>query len=570
MVTAIRTGAVVGIEGFAVTVEVDISRGLPGFYLVGLPTTAVKESRERVLAALRHSGIGIPSGKVVVNLAPAGIRKEGAAYDLAIALGVVAAQEPTEATTAARDAVVLGELSLFGDVRPVRGLLAIVLDAAARGERRVVVPACQVGEAGLSRGIDVVGVATLADAVHWWRTGVSRSVSSGAEPDHRARSRLRPAPPAKPEPGAEITELAVAGGLDLRELVPSALARQAAAIAAAGHHNLLLIGPPGAGKTRLARLVGALQPALTRDEGLEVTRIHGAAGILPEATLVRRRPFRAPHHTTTRAGLIGGGAALRPGEVTLAHRGTLFLDEVAEFAPAVLDALREPLEDGRVTITRGSGTVTFPARFQLLAAMNPCRCGYLGSSRRSCGCSAAEVRRYRTRLSGPLLDRFDICVEMPECVGGLLLFTDPDTGQAPGPASGPLSGGGCRSSRSAAVPETDNAGATADWRNGSVGTALPAAQQLLAVERGLPPDVPAPLLTRLRGYGLTDTALAHLDGVRVPLGLSIRGVLRCARVARTIAALDRTATVTASHISEALTFRREALAAFQPADSDML
>lgn len=537
MITAIRSGAVVGIEGFAVTVEVDISRGLPGFYLVGLPTTAVKESRERVLAALRHSGIAVPSGKIVVNLAPAGIRKEGASYDLAIALGVVAAQRPAAAAVPARQTVVLGELSLFGEVRPVRGLLAIVLDAVARGERRVLVPACQVREAALAGGIEVVGVSTLAAAVRWWRTGEDPDKTGGTAHSKTPGKVVKPERPAAVR--AEGAVCAAAEPLDLGALVPSALARQAAVIAAAGHHNLLLIGPPGAGKTRLARLIGALQPVLSRAEGLEVTRIHGAAGILPEATLVRRRPFRAPHHTITRAGLIGGGASLRPGEITLAHRGILFLDEIAEFAPAVLDALREPLEDGRVTVTRGSGTVAFPARFQLLAAMNPCRCGFLGSRRRACACSAAEVRRYRTRLSGPLLDRFDLYVEIPEYGGELAAAT----------ADRPKRGD-----------------ATHGWRGGEVGSVLHAAQRRLASADEPAREAATVLSGRLRGYGLTDSAVARLKELRAPLGLSVRGVLRCARVARTIAALDGTAAVEAGHVGAALAFRREALATFSAAE----
>jgi len=531
MVARIRTGAVAGIDGCTVTVEVDVSRGLPGFHLVGLPSAAVRESRERVLAALRHAGHRFPAGRVTVNLAPADIRKTGATYDLAIALGVIAAQQgrrapPTRretATAAAAAALVVGELSLFGDVRPVRGLLAIVLDAAARGERKVVVPAEQAWEARLVSGVEVVPVRTLTEAAAWLLQGRTPADTATPERDHPDQRRF---PAGRPRPSPDAI-LATVAGQDL--------ARRAAVIAAAGGHNLVLVGPPGAGKTRLARILGDLLPDLAGDAALEVTRIHSAAGALAEPGLIRRPPLRAPHHTVTRAGLVGGGGDPRPGEVTLAHRGLLFLDEMAEFAASSLDALREPLEEGIVTVVRSSGSRTFPARFQLVAALNPCRCGFLGSRRQRCLCTPAIRDRYRQRLSGPLLDRCDLFVEMAE----------PDA---------VLLGSGV------AVPRPEG-----DWRRGSAVAAIARARRWRAERQD---DPAVSVAERVAHLGLTTEAADHLERIRRRLHMSVRGVLRCARVAATIAALDGESGVERAAVDEALQFRRGHIAALAAAAAE--
>jgi magnesium chelatase family protein len=500
MVTKIKSGALAGIEGLAVTVEVDISRGLPGFHLVGLPNAEVRESRQRVLAALRNSGVRLPPGKITVNLAPAGIRKEGASFDLAIAMGVMAAQGEainTECVDGDGAPLFLGELSLFGQLQPVRGLLAMVLAAAERGDRLVVVPIDQAREAGLARGIRVVGARNLADVIHWWRTGMEPPV---AAPKRKIASPVHNK---------------TVGGLVGLNGQPSLL--KAAVIAAAGRHNMLMVGPPGTGKTRLARLLGSSQSPLGKAESLEVTRIHSAAGILAEGRLLRQRPFRSPHHTLTKAGLVGGGANLRPGEVTLAHGGMLFLDELAEFSPAVLDVLREPLEEGRITLARGSGSRIFPAAFQLVAAMNPCRCGFLGSGLKPCRCSPAERRRYLSRLSGPLLDRFDLFVSVGSWKGKFLKEED-----------GPVP-----------CPPADN------WR------------QLMTT--GSWPDLQG-AMSKKEGPRLSGSAKQHLNAIREPLGLSLRAIHSSLRVASTIARLDHSPTVGKAHVVEALEFRLENLA----------
>jgi len=511
MATRIKTGALAGIDGLAVTAEVDISRGLPGFHLVGLPGAEVRESRERVLAALRHSGVRLPVGKITVNLAPAGIRKEGAFFDLAIAMGIVAAGHPPnrqDGPGRRSEALFIGELSLFGELRPVRGLLAIVLAAARAGEDRVVVPAVQAGEAALVAGVDVVGVSSLSEAIGWWRTGRVPAPVRGN----------RSGKPAQGADGPGRTPAALLAGLEGQPLV-----RKAAVLAAVGGHHLLLVGPPGTGKTRLARILGDLQAPLEERQALEVTRIHSAAGLLSEAALMTRRPFRAPHHTITRTGLAGGGAGPRPGEVTLAHGGLLFLDEFPQFAPAVLDVLREPLEEQSISLVRQRGRRTFPADFQLVAAMNPCRCGYLGSTHRPCRCSAGERARYLSRISGPLLDRFDLFVEVGPWQGRFLT--------APG---GGLPGGAV--SRSA--------GAT--WRECPQQEDIEAARLRLRGWKQVPNEAM-----------LTGQAAVFLDESRQPLGLSLRGVKRCLAVARTLAALDGARRIDRVQVREALEFRRE-------------
>lgn len=509
MGVVMRTGGLLGIEGCQVSVEVDLCRGLPAFHLVGLANTAVRESRERVLAAIRNSGYRLPAGRVTVNLAPADVRKEGSGHDLAIAVAVIAAElaRRGEYRPVAERGVLLGELSLFGEVRPVRGLLPIVLDVKARGGKTVVVPAAQAWEARLVSGIGVVAVGCLREAVDWQLRGVPPPLRCEADVTEHAAS-------------APAAETALAGLADLH-LARQPLAARAAVLAAAGRHHLLLVGPPGAGKTRLARLLWQLLPRLTPEEALTVTRIHSAAGLLTSPGLVWRPPLRAPHHTITTAGLLGGGAQLRPGEVTLAHHGVLVLDELAEFAGHTLDALREPLTEGLVRVTRLSGQRVFPAAFQLVATANPCRCGWLGSRLRNCSCPAADQVRYRARLSGPLRDRFDLTVEMGD-----------------GPESG--------------LSEA----AEADLRLEELARRLQTARRLLAACRE--PPAAWPLAKRVRDYGLDAGALEVLERARRPLGLSIRGLLRACRVARTIAALAGRRPVTAGDLQEALQFRHEA------------
>ncbi len=380
MLAAVTTFALDGIGSREVTVEVDARRGLPTFTLVGLADRAVRESRERVRAAMLNSGLEFPQQRLAANLAPAHVHKHGASFDLAIAVGLLAAtaQVPHERLTTH---AVCGELSLSGRLRPVRGVLAFAVGARRSGYDHLIVPEENAEEAGLVSGLDVLAVPDLRRMVELLRGEWT------PEPPPRAERAYRP-----PQPDLELSD--VRGHPD---------AKRALEIAAAGGHNLLMIGPPGAGKTMLARRLPAILPPLSFEEALEVTQIHSAAG-LGTGGLVDRRPFRSPHHTVSPQGLVGGGSPVRPGELTLAHRGVLFLDELAEFSRAALDAMRQPLEEGRVEIVRGQRSVAYPARGMLVAACNNCPCGRPAS----CECSELELGRYMRRLSGPLLDRIDL------------------------------------------------------------------------------------------------------------------------------------------------------------------
>jgi magnesium chelatase family protein len=391
MLATVHSCAVIGLDGVIVEVEVDTGPGLPGMIIVGLPDTAVQESRERVQSAVKNAGWFYPRKRVTVNLAPASVRKEGPAYDLPIALGVLAAAEylPPESL---QGCLVVGELSLDGSVRHVRGVLPMAAVARQQGFKRIFVPESDATEAALIPNLEVYPVSSL--------TALAK---------HLAGIELIP-----PHPPVEVVEVDAVVQTDFRDIKGQEHVKRALEVAAAGAHNVLMVGSPGAGKTLLARAMPAILPRMSIEEALDVTRIYSVADQLPpDVPLIRTRPFRAPHHTISHAGLVGGGNWPHPGEISLAHRGVLFLDELPEFGPRVLEVMRQPIEDRIVTISRAQGSLTFPANFQLIAAMNPCPCGYYGDPVKPCTCSSSIVTRYQKRISGPLLDRIDIHVQVP-------------------------------------------------------------------------------------------------------------------------------------------------------------
>jgi len=391
MLARVFSCAVIGLDGVVVEVEVDTGGGLPKMVIVGLPDTAVQESRERVQSAVKNAGFYYPRKKVTVNLAPASVRKEGPAYDLPIALGVLIATSQLDPETV-ENTLIIGELSLDGSVRHVKGVLPMAALARQEGYQTVIVPAVDAPEAALIPDINVIPASTL-NALYDHLSGMA-PIELAVPPAH--------------DPAEVLVET------DFSEIKGQEHVKRALEVAAAGGHNLLMLGPPGAGKTLMARALPSILPAMVIDESLDVTRIYSVADLLPsDVPLIRTRPFRAPHHTISHAGLVGGGNWPHPGEISLAHRGVLFLDELPEFSSKVLEVLRQPLEDKVVTISRAQGSLTFPANFQLAAAMNPCPCGYYGDPARPCTCSSSSVTRYQKRISGPLMDRIDIHMQVP-------------------------------------------------------------------------------------------------------------------------------------------------------------
>ncbi len=391
MLARVYSCAVIGLEGVIVEVEVDYTNGLPGITIVGLPDAAVQESRERVQTAIRNSGLDFPRKRIVVNLAPASVRKEGPAYDLPIALGIIvlAGYLPRGAV---EGTLVIGELSLDGAVRHARGVLPMAAAARAQGFKRIIVSETDAAEAALVPDLEVIAVKTVEELYN-----------------HLAGRR-----PIPPYQAAQMEPAPLFVPTDFAEIKGQEHVKRALEVAAAGGHNVLMVGSPGSGKTLLARAMPGILPEMTLEESLEVTKIYSVADQLPPGTpLIRHRPFRAPHHTISHAGLVGGGNIPHPGEISLAHRGILFLDEFPEFGTRVLEVMRQPMEDRVVTISRAQGSLTFHASFQLIAAMNPCPCGYYGDALKACTCNMSAVTKYQKRISGPMLDRIDIHIEVP-------------------------------------------------------------------------------------------------------------------------------------------------------------
>ncbi|MQA88901.1 MAG: YifB family Mg chelatase-like AAA ATPase [Gemmatimonas sp.] len=503
MLSRVLSGAVHGVDAYLVRVEADVASGVPSFSTVGLPQGAVREGKERVVAAIKNSGFELPPRRITINLAPADVRKEGSAFDLPIAVGILAS---TGQLTDGRleEYVLLGELGLDGTLRPVRGTLPIAVEVRARGLKGLIVPGHNVPEAAVVSGLHVVGAEALRE--------VTAFLTARFEPR-------------TPEPRLAATEKANgAPQADLADVRGQEYAKRALEVAAAGSHNVLMIGPPGSGKTMLARRIPGILPPLSLEEALETTKVHSVAGVLGEGkSLVGNRPFRAPHHTITDAGLIGGGSPPRPGEASLAHNGVLFLDELPEFRRNVLEVLRQPLEDGDVTLSRAALSLTYPARFMLAAAMNPCPCGYQGDPTHRCSCSPQALTRYLGKVSGPLLDRIDLHVEVPAVRYREL------TGLRPGESSQLIRERVCRARERQRDRFAD----------------LPS---IFANAHMRPRDLREHCRLDADGDALLRSAITRL-------GLSARAYHRILKIARTLADLAGSAEIHSAHVAEAVQYR---------------
>lgn len=500
MLANIQSYGLNGISGFAVQVQVDISNGLPGYETVGLPDAAVRESRERVRAAVKNSGLAFPISRITINLAPADMRKAGTVYDLPIAIGILEAAGQI-APGKTHGMLFLGELGLDGQVRAIDGVLPMVIDAFHNGHTTIVLPEGNAREAAYIEGARILPVSTLREAV----------------------DRLRGEVEFQPYPTQVWDDESAVHAVDFSEIKGQQGAKRAAEIAVAGGHNLLMIGTPGSGKTLLARSIPSILPDLTFEESLEITKIHSIAGITKDVGgIIRERPYRAPHHGASAAALVGGGVNALPGEISLAHYGVLFLDEFPEFRKDVLEALRQPLEDGIITITRASANATYPADFMLVAAMNPCPCGCYGSRISTCRCTPFQIQRYQGRISGPLMDRIDIQIEMTEV------------------------GYGDISSRAASEPSAVIRGRVNEAR---------VRQRARYKEQGLYFNAQLTNRDIKRFCAVDEQAAKLLENAFSRMNLSARAYNRILKVARTIADLAGEGQISSAHIAEAIQYR---------------